>query len=471
MHLSALLLVAVAFQPLHADHADASSFLKSNWNRYEENYHPNYVLDDDPKTAWVEGKEGDGVGESLTLPLSTLSSARRLKLQIRNGYQKSKKLLAANGAPRDVTVVVIDDKGREAARQKATLKAAMGNQDVVIELGGRGVSVVRLIVDSVTPGTVYKDTCVSDVAVFVDSDVPYNAKAERAKRQALLAWKKERVETARYFARLPPAYPFAATRFIDIEEGGPFIADWKGRDGKATPEIAGGVQALLAANHPGLKGLAAVEREDFATLRRFRDGERPATAVVRRAEPAGRPVPLPEDVWIADDVIPFLDRSWLVLAEPVAGGTRRTRKLTNFGGMDLGRVVVGDAVVDGPLLFVPITTVSEERSITETTVHWLFRHDDAGRLVRAVWAGIEKETTGLMIEGSTPADWVTRQIPGEVFGVLRIGRDGAGKINEVGTVSGGLRCDYIGDGFDNPVDPGDPCRFVVDVTRSVPRAD
>ena len=39
------------WKQLHSPEAVATSYLKSNWNRFEENYHPNYVLDGDPKTA------------------------------------------------------------------------------------------------------------------------------------------------------------------------------------------------------------------------------------------------------------------------------------------------------------------------------------------------------------------------------------------------------------------------------------
>jgi hypothetical protein len=54
---------------------------------------------------------------------------------------------------------------------------------------------------------------VSDVQIFVDSDVPYNASVEKGKRDAMLQWKKERLDAAKYFASLPKTYPYAATRF------------------------------------------------------------------------------------------------------------------------------------------------------------------------------------------------------------------------------------------------------------------
>jgi hypothetical protein len=217
----ALALPAVAAEPqwdrLYSRSADAGSFLKSNWNKYTENYHPSYALDGNAATAWVEGVDGDGVGQVLAWDVSALSSARSVKLRIRNGYQKSEALLAANAAPKAVTVRVW--RGRDlVAETKATLARTMGWQDLVIDTGGKGLNRVELVVDSVHAGSKYKDTCVSDVETWVDSDVPYSAALEAAKKAELDAWVKERVETAAYFAALPPTFPFTATEWRSTTE-------------------------------------------------------------------------------------------------------------------------------------------------------------------------------------------------------------------------------------------------------------
>ena len=65
-----------AWKPLRSASASATSFLQNNWNRFEENYHPSYVLDENPATAWVEGAAGFGVDESITIPLSAVRVAR-----------------------------------------------------------------------------------------------------------------------------------------------------------------------------------------------------------------------------------------------------------------------------------------------------------------------------------------------------------------------------------------------------------
>jgi hypothetical protein len=207
------------FKRLHAERASATSFLESTWNRFQENYHPTYVLDDDPKTAWVEGVEGDGVGQSLSVSLSALKKARALRLVITPGYQKSKALFAANGAPTSLTVTVQGPAKEPSATTTLTLKPVWGAQTFDVPLSG-GLATVTLTIAAVRAGTTYKDTCVSDVQFFVDSDVPYDKRVEEARHAAMLAWKKERFAAAKEFAALPATWPFAATSY-DLNVGEP----------------------------------------------------------------------------------------------------------------------------------------------------------------------------------------------------------------------------------------------------------
>lgn len=209
------------FKRLHAERATSSSFLESNWNKYQENYHPTYVLDDDPATAWVEGAEGDGVGESVTVPVSALRSAKALRLVITPGYQKSKALFGANGTPTALELVVRDVNDKVTLRKPLTVAAKWGAQTFDVPLNG-GLASVTLIVKAVKPGTKYRDTCISDVQLFVESDVPYDKRIEDAKRAAMVAWKKERVAAAKYFGSLPATYPFASSTY-DVKDEAPKV--------------------------------------------------------------------------------------------------------------------------------------------------------------------------------------------------------------------------------------------------------
>lgn len=93
------------YNRLYIESANSSSYLKSNWNKYNENYHPNYAFDDNPKTAWVEGEAGYGIGESLSFNVSKLNQVEKIKIGLANGYQKSKKLFEANSSPKKLRLL------------------------------------------------------------------------------------------------------------------------------------------------------------------------------------------------------------------------------------------------------------------------------------------------------------------------------------------------------------------------------
>jgi hypothetical protein len=229
-----VLLAALLSTPVHAEEswntlrsseARATSFLRSNWNRFTENYHPTYVLDGDPATAWVEGADGNGEGESLVLPVSALRKLDRVRLRIRNGYQKSAGLLAANAAPKDVVIHLLDSAGHTVVRHEATLTRELGWQEVVVPAGGKPLDAVRIEVASVHPGSRYKDTCISDVLVDVQAADAYDADAEARKLAAAKGWIAERVKAAAFFAGKPAAYPFALTSFEQTQRDVPTKAE------------------------------------------------------------------------------------------------------------------------------------------------------------------------------------------------------------------------------------------------------
>jgi len=214
-----MLLLAHGAEPdwklLHAPEATASSFLQNNWNKFTENYHPSYILDDNPRTAWVEGVDGNGEGEWLEVPLSRVSAAKAVRLRIRNGYQKSENLHKANAAPTKVRVELLASVGAVHTEELALDGAAMDWQTLVLTpaepVAMRGL---RLTVLETRDGTAYKDTCISDVEVAVQvDDGTYSKLYENAKKQQLLAWIGSREEAAAFFANTPKQWPFASTHF------------------------------------------------------------------------------------------------------------------------------------------------------------------------------------------------------------------------------------------------------------------
>ena len=212
------LALATEYQQLHSDRAEATSFLKSSWNKYNENYHPNYVLDNNPATAWVEGVAGNGEGERILIPISSVAKIKSIKLRIRNGYQKSPKLLMANAAPNDIQIDVTNRNGQMLGQHNVALTKTMGWQEIIIPIDSeQSAQVVSLKVLSTHAGNKYKDTCISDIEILVFSETPYNEQAELLKKSNLEQWTKERLKQAVYFANQPKQYPFSETKVLDYD--------------------------------------------------------------------------------------------------------------------------------------------------------------------------------------------------------------------------------------------------------------
>lgn len=207
---------------LYPDRVEASSFLWNDWNRFQENYHPNYIADDDPKTAWTEGADGAGEGEWLRVHLTELEGATRLRLRVRNGYHKSKRLFTRNARAKSVTVKLLPS-GRE---HTIALTDDMKWQEVVVDQPAGKLDGFELRFGEVFKGTHYEDLVVSDVQVFVTATTPDNPRFEKTKRSRLLEWKSRRVKAARAFKKAAgKALPIASQ--YRAENLGPEVAQPK----------------------------------------------------------------------------------------------------------------------------------------------------------------------------------------------------------------------------------------------------
>jgi hypothetical protein len=200
---------------LHADVVTASSFLWNDWNRFQENYHPLYVSDDDPRTAWTEGSPGSGAGEWLRLTVSKMDGATRARLRLRAGYQKSSALFKANARPKEVTFKLLPS----GVEKHATLADAEGWQEVVIEQPAGPLDTIELRFGTVYEGKKYTDLCISDIQVFVAAETKENPAFEKSKLDKVLAWKASRLEAARTFQQaaakeipLLPGYKYVASK-------------------------------------------------------------------------------------------------------------------------------------------------------------------------------------------------------------------------------------------------------------------
>jgi hypothetical protein len=191
---------------LHSDTVEASSFLWNDWNKFVENYHPNYVADDDPATAWVEGAKGSGAGEWIKIQVTPLEQTTKVRLRVRNGYQKSKDLWKANARAKAVTVRLLPSK----VEKQVTLADTDGWQEIAVDQPSGQLKEIELAVGSVYEGAKYADLCISDVQVFVTSETPDNPAFEKSKRANLMAWRSARIAAAKVFASKKvelPIYP------------------------------------------------------------------------------------------------------------------------------------------------------------------------------------------------------------------------------------------------------------------------
>jgi hypothetical protein len=199
---------------LHSSSLEASSFLWNDWNKYQENYHPNYIADDDAKTAWVEGASSSGAGEWIRINLTALDKTTKVRLKIRNGYQKSKGLFAANARAKEVTVTLLPSNTKVTAK----LEDKDGWQELAVTQPAGVVKAVQLNVGSVYEGSKYADLCISDLQVFATSETPDNPAFEKGKRKELLAWRAARIATAKTFAKKKVDLPLRTAYAVTVTE-------------------------------------------------------------------------------------------------------------------------------------------------------------------------------------------------------------------------------------------------------------
>jgi len=154
-------------------------------------YDPGKAQDGNPATAWVEGADGQGIGEILVVQVNTQRPVR-----IWTGYGKSSALHAANARPRKVRVHVLQAMQLPGDTQISTvfhdLKAMSSHELELRDVNGfqplplpahkiqavrtsagdlwplddsryEQMTFVAIEIISVYPGTKYQDTAISEV--------------------------------------------------------------------------------------------------------------------------------------------------------------------------------------------------------------------------------------------------------------------------------------------------------------------
>lgn len=189
---------------LHVASAEASSYLINDWNKFQENYLPLYVGDDDPRTAW--SLKTEGIGEWLRVHVTSMEGATKLRMKIRNGYQKTPRLWEANSRAKELTITLLPSK----KTVDVTLEDKSDWQEIAVEQPAGAFEAVELKVKSVYAGKKYDDLCISDVQLFVTATSSDNPAFEKQRLEKIATWKKERVAAAKMFkTRLGQSLPIA----------------------------------------------------------------------------------------------------------------------------------------------------------------------------------------------------------------------------------------------------------------------
>lgn len=110
-----LIFAILLFAVIEINAQPASRYIEINASSYLHDkeaykYSPYNIFDGDPFTAWVEGVDGDGIGENITIDLGPgdkLWGSKELIVEISNGYQKSDKTYENNGIPTMVEVELL----------------------------------------------------------------------------------------------------------------------------------------------------------------------------------------------------------------------------------------------------------------------------------------------------------------------------------------------------------------------------
>jgi hypothetical protein len=140
--------------------AKASSWLKESDGT---EHPPSAVKDQDRSTAWVEGAEGDGIGEHLTLVLAKPSNVRRMGIV--NGFMKSQELYFANNRVRQWAVSV--NGGTPFSVEVPDEPLEVEYFWIDLPKSSKLVKTIKLEITSIWPGNTYRDTALSEVILSI----------------------------------------------------------------------------------------------------------------------------------------------------------------------------------------------------------------------------------------------------------------------------------------------------------------
>lgn len=132
----------------------------------KDTYSHSNLFDDDPNTAWVEGKPGVGKGEWVEIAFLEPTTVKNIIIV--NGYTKSSDVYFANSRVKEITLHVTLSEGdstRTIRLRDGSFHDQNGLRGEMLE-GMEDVKTLRIIISEVYKGTQYDDTCISELVLL-----------------------------------------------------------------------------------------------------------------------------------------------------------------------------------------------------------------------------------------------------------------------------------------------------------------
>jgi len=144
-------------------------------------YSSNNLIDQNMSTAWVEGKNDSGIGETISIEFN---EANILGVLLINGYMKNKKIFEANNRLKKVRIdytykfmydlkspvkensIILNIPNRSFNKYSSKIFAPFSNLLTQYSDAYLRIYNMKITILDVYPGDKYNDTCISEIIVF-----------------------------------------------------------------------------------------------------------------------------------------------------------------------------------------------------------------------------------------------------------------------------------------------------------------
>lgn len=135
-----------------------SIYASTSLSEYNMTHSPERILDKDLSTAWVEGANGDGIGENIILLFDNIYTVNGF--YINAGYQVNNDLYYKNSRPKEISVIFSDGNS-----EIFILDDIINIQNIQLS-SPVNTNSLTIIINSVYPGSKYEDTAISEIELY-----------------------------------------------------------------------------------------------------------------------------------------------------------------------------------------------------------------------------------------------------------------------------------------------------------------